>query len=150
MLLESYIFKIWLEQNKNINQHKKTQTRSILTVNKNKNKKNSRDMLTKWQIVIKDNTKITSRFKRQENYIVRHNRQMNGRVIEFRELTYWSRPKIRKSLLEGLRARKLGDSQLDTLAIVFSRWVYFQINQQLRMIVKVDCRQHRGDGLLQN
>jgi len=27
-----------------------------------------------------------SRFKRQENDIVRHNRQMNGRYIEFREL----------------------------------------------------------------
>jgi len=46
---------------------------------------------------------------------------MNGRVIEFRELTSCGRPNIRKSVLEGLRARKLDDSQLDTLAIVFSR-----------------------------
>jgi len=45
---------------------------------------------------------------------------MNGRVIEFRELTCWGRPKIRKSVFEGLRARKL-----DKLAIVFSRWVMF-------------------------
>jgi len=39
-------------------------------------------MLSKWQIFIKDNTKITSRFNRQENDIIR---QMNGRDIEFRE-----------------------------------------------------------------
>jgi len=31
------------------------------------------------------------------------------------------RPKIRNSVLEGLRERKLGDIQLDTLEIAFSR-----------------------------
>jgi len=87
-------------------------------VNKNKNKKQQRyaDQMTDF---IKDNTKVTCRFKSQQNDIVRHNKQMNGRVIEFRELT--CKPKIRNSVLEGLKARKLDDSQLDTLAIVFSR-----------------------------
>jgi len=101
------------------NQEHKSTLQNTNTFNFNsEQEKETADMLTKWQIFIKDNTKITSRFKRQENDIVRHNRQMNGRVIEFRKLTCWGRPKIRKSVFEGLTARKL-----DTLAIVFSRWV---------------------------
>jgi len=35
------------------------------------------------------------------------------------------KPKMRNSVLEGLRARKLDDSQLDTLNIVFLRGVMF-------------------------
>jgi len=53
---------------------------------------------------------------------------MNGRVIECRELTCWGRPKIRISVLDGLRARKLDDSQLDTLAVVFQGEWCFEIN----------------------
>jgi len=35
--------------------------------------------------------------------------------------SYCGRSKMRNSVLEGLRDRKLEDLQLDTLAIVFSR-----------------------------
>jgi len=37
--------------------------------------------------------------------------------------SYCGRPKMRNTVLEGLRDRKLEDNQLDTLVIMFSRWV---------------------------
>jgi len=49
-----------------------------------------------------------------------------------------SRPKMRNSVLEGLRDRKLEDSQLESLVILFSRWVCYEINPEMRMIREVE------------
>jgi len=46
---------------------------------------------------------------------------MNGRIIELRKYCCCGKPKMRNSVLEGLRDRKLEGIQLDTLVIVFSR-----------------------------
>jgi len=45
------------------------------------------------------------------------------RMVGLLSLESCGRPKMRNSVLEGLRDRKLEDIQLDTLAIVSSRWV---------------------------
>jgi len=44
---------------------------------------------------------------------------MNGRILSLESCG--GRPKMRNSVLEGLREKKLEDMQLDALVIVFSR-----------------------------
>jgi len=70
---------------------------------------------------------------------------MNGRIIKF-----IGRPKMRNSVLKGLRDMKLDDIQLATLVIVFSRSVSYERDPEQRMIREVEYYQHRVGGLLKN
>jgi len=87
-------------------------------------------MLRIWQLFIKNDTKITSRINRWEYYdfVKKMNRSLVG-LLSLESCC--GRPKMRNSVLKGLRDRKLDDIQLDTLLIVFSRWLMLWENDWL-------------------